>query len=449
MLPVLIWGPMRRAALFRKLGTELALCSVDPKDEWLPNLVNDLCVFLSQYIGKRIALIRFVVVEKVSLAEAEIVDSPEQLGESFTWLTLKDAVTRPEVIPRDRALLKLWCRRVRDDADGLTPWEIPGWYYVARDWIDCRLGEHGVGRAGGIKQIKAGWSESCVFEVPTTDGNCYFKAGRTSDFEARLLLAMAAEFPTRVPSIITADADRNWMLLRDFGGRPLNIRSTAECQELVRDYAELQLAMAGKIPSWRWAGCPYRKLQTMAVQFGELIEPLPPAYAHLERGPDRTALLHLVKRIEGLASRIEQFGIPDSLVNRDMAPTNCRVVPSGFLYFDWANSVLAHPFFGIVHFLQSLIAERERLCEYNHSAACQDIVPLCDSYLRPWREFARLEDLNACFKLIRELNNVFQATRWHEELVRNNPFLVWTVTVAGNRASCLSNCHAEIGCMQP
>src|SRR5205809_2748741 len=115
-----------------------------------------------------------------------------------------------------------------------------GWFADAVAWIQSQLALPGYTAAGPIEQLKAAWGWSSILRVPTTAGRLYFKADYAKPpSEPALILALAERWPDNVPTIVAADLDRGWMLMRDFDGRMLDEQSLSECQGAVRPFAEL------------------------------------------------------------------------------------------------------------------------------------------------------------------------------------------------------------------
>ena len=94
----------------------------------------------------------------------------------------------------------------------LQPWEYPGWFATAVDWIEATLPQ-----TERVDQY-ATWSVSSLLRIETAAGRYYFKAAPPIfGHEAAVTEVLAKRFPDAIPRPIAIDGERGWMLTADFG----------------------------------------------------------------------------------------------------------------------------------------------------------------------------------------------------------------------------------------
>ena len=124
----------------------------------------------------------------------------------------EEAITAP-MDERDRTAIRQWFTEQREGGPpALQPWEYPGWFATAVEWIEATLP-----RTERLDQY-ATWSVSSLHRVATTAGRCYFKAAPTAfRHEAAVTEMLGRRFPDAIPQPLAIDAERGWMLTADFG----------------------------------------------------------------------------------------------------------------------------------------------------------------------------------------------------------------------------------------
>lgn len=101
------------------------------------------------------------------------------------------------------------------DLEPSIPWAQSGWFGRASAWVYAELGRHGIATSGPIEQPHSRpWST--VLRVPTGEGDVYFKAvSPAHPHEPVLLEALARWTPDQAPRLLSVDAERGWVLMRD------------------------------------------------------------------------------------------------------------------------------------------------------------------------------------------------------------------------------------------
>lgn len=183
------------------------------------------------------------------------------------------------------------------------------------------------------------------------------------------------------------------MLMRDFGGTDVNDQSLRQCQEAIRLFAELQIDCATRLEM-----LPGR-LEQMLADPGATR----PGTPHDLEEAEIERLGALVTQLAGMCARLAEYRLPATLVHQDFRTGNIIALESSFLFYDWSDTVVAHPFFSPVRFLQLMGLTEERC------------LAISEAYLEPWTDFQSMEPMREAFALARRLNPLYQAVRWRHD----------------------------------
>jgi len=173
---------------------------------------------------------------------------------------------------------------------------------------------------GPVRQARV-WRLSCLLRAPTGDGDVWFKANTTSPLfvnEGVVMGALAGLFPGQVPAPLAVEPERGWMVLADFGEEVGWEAPMEVVEEVTQTYARMQVeATAG----------------------------LPGVDAATWLSPDEEAGLRAA--VPGLQARCAELAgnaVPPALVHGDLHLSNVARRPGGYLFFDWTDACVAHPF---------------------------------------------------------------------------------------------------------
>ncbi len=280
--------------------------------------------------------------------------------------------------------------------------------------MEEQLARRGTPCVGSVAQLKT-WGISCVLRARTTAGDVYFKAASSGALfadEPALTAALAALYPTHVPLPLAIDRARGWMLLADVG--PTLDAAAGGDDAAVRagwlgTFGQLQRAAAGQVDALLAVGGVDRRLQRLAAQ----VEPLLGDTAALA-GPDGldgaeiARLRALGPRLRAMCGALAGYGVPQTLVHGDLHSGNIAVRDGAYLYFDWTDGCVAHPFFD----LPIVRYEAERAAR--GEGAGEGWPGLLEGYLAAWTAYERLERLREAWALAEPLGHLHQAiSYWH------------------------------------
>jgi hypothetical protein len=287
-------------------------------------------------------------------------------------------------------------------------WTEPDWLESVHDWIRSELERLGLEPAGEIEQPHVRpWST--VLRVPTDDGDVWFKANMpTQAFEVAVVETLAARRPDLVPTLLATDLERGWMLQGDGGTRLREIlEETGDFDvwvEILPLYAELQMDVAADRDRLLAAGVPDRLLASLPGQFEEVLTDAE-SLESLTRD-ERRRLAALAPRIEVECRELADYGLPETIQHDDLHDGQVFVRDGRFLFFDWGDACVSHPFYTLVVTL-AVLAYR---LELDHDAPELDCFR--DAYLERWTRFRPRRELEQAYPLAYRLGVLCRGLTW-------------------------------------
>ena len=292
----------------------------------------------------------------------------------------------------DRSLLE------RHRADVPPPerpqWARRGWFTEASSWIRDVLEECGRNAVGPVEQISS-WCISSILRTETEEGTTYFKATARSPLfveEGTVTRGLAEMFPGRVPRPIAVEPERRWMLLDDFGpvvGWKADLETRVAMLEA---FARMQREAASRQDEILAHGVLDRRPAWLASEIESLLGS-PEAL-----GLDDAEADELAGRAPWFVEACERLAagaVPDSLVHGDLHLANVAGTSGQFVFFDWTDACLTHPFLDLLVVLFEEDRELQR--------------SLRDAYLGVWAEVAPQRELLELWRLAEPLASLNQA----------------------------------------
>jgi hypothetical protein len=287
-------------------------------------------------------------------------------------------------------------------------WTEPDWLESVHAWIRSQLERLGLEPAGEIEQPHVRpWST--VLRVPTNDGDAWFKANMpTQAFEVAVVETLAARRPDLVPTLLATDLQRGWMLQGDGGTRLREIlEETGDFDvwiEILPLYAELQMDVAADRDRLLAAGVPDRLLASLPGQFEEVLADAE-ALETLTQD-ERRRLAALAPCIEAECRELADYGLPETIQHDDLHDGQVFVRDGRFLFFDWGDACVSHPFYTLVVTL-AVLAYR---LELDHDAP--ELDRFRDAYLEPWTRFRPRRELEQAYPLAYRLGVLCRGLTW-------------------------------------
>jgi hypothetical protein len=302
------------------------------------------------------------------------------------------------------------------------PWVQPDWLAAATRWIETRLDEQSVSLTGEIEQPHVRWW-STVLRVPTSAGDLYFKSNAPPHaFEAALLVILGRLQPGRAPDLVAADPERGWLLMRD-GGIRLREQLTSAAdlfhwEELLPTYAELQLSLAPHVDELLAAGVPDERLAGLPAHLEELLADRNALLIDLPDGvtsEQHRQLCGLMPEFAAACDRLASFGIPETLQHDDFHDGNIFLRDGRYLFFDWGDSSISHPFHTLVVTLRAVARGLEL------PPGGPDLIRLRDAYLEPFSQYGSHAKLAAAADVAHFTGTAARSLAWHRFVSAREP----------------------------
>jgi hypothetical protein len=321
----------------------------------------------------------------------------------MSWIAA-DEISDLRLADRDRELLELL---FSDEPHPLRPpWARRGWFVEAAAWIESTLAELGRAVLGPPAQL-SNWCISSILRVPTEQGDVFFKATARSPLfvdEGAVTRGLAELFPASTPRVLAFDSQRRWMLTEDFGplvgwGATLEMRVA-----VLEDHARLQVEAVDHVDELFGLGLFDRRPAWLAAQLESLLDE--PDALGLEASELKTLGARIPAFVDA-CGRLAAGPIPDTLVHGDLHLANVAGTSAPFVFFDWTDPSVAHPFFDplAIHFEKDAVTQRT----------------LRDAYLTGWRAYASDDELIELWELCLPLTALNHAISYRSILANVEP----------------------------
>lgn len=315
-----------------------------------------------------------------SVVLAEQIDGPQELRGDVdaVWQSLY-AIREDELSRDERAVVH---RLLDKGSTGRGPFSRLGWTEELLTWLSERLKLPRSQLSEQIMQLNAS-ADAALVRISTRDGADYwFKAaGGSHPLERQITVMLSQQFPDYVPEVVAVHDKWNGWLMRDAGIPVLSSCSNPArlALEALHRLAMFQAAASSHVRRLLAAGCHDHRLHILRTQIAELTPYLeeamrePGAQPGSRIGPSR--LRFIAALIAEATLRLEDIGIPDTLMHCDMGLENIVASARGCAFIDWAQASVGHPFITF-HHLRSQIAQHRKT---------RALIPrLEDTYLHVW-----------------------------------------------------------------
>ncbi len=297
-----------------------------------------------------------------------------------------------------------------------STWRQAEWRAEVEAWIADQLRSEGMKILGPIDQphIRP-WST--VLRVPSDHGDIYFKAAAPAlAYEAGVVDLLSRWRPENIPPLIACDRSKGWLLMQDGGDRLREVLKRdltfSHWENALRDYALLQLETAAHIDELLEAGLIDRRPEDLFARFEALLaetamDPLGSQEALSQA--EIEGLGALVGYLKSELNLLAEDTISPSIDHGDFHDGNIFVHQRRYLFFDWGDSSLTHPFFS----LRTVFVSVERTFGLPEGSALQRLI---EAYLKPFSRLAPNDGLRAAFDRAQRLAPIPSALRWREAL---------------------------------
>jgi hypothetical protein len=287
-------------------------------------------------------------------------------------------------------------------------WTEPAWLDSARDWIHSQFERLGLELAGEIEQPHVmPWST--VLRGTTASGPIWFKANVPGlAHEAAVVQILAGRRQELLPGLLATHLERGWMLQSDAGTKLRELleenRDFDVWEQILPLYAELQIAAAEDRNRLLGAGAPDRRLSVLPGQFEELLGDRETLASLTDDELER--LRTLVPRIEAECRELESYALPETIQHDDLHDGQVFVRDGRYVFLDWGDACVSHPFFTLVVTLAVLAYKLE--LEHNSP----ELDRFRDAYLEPWTRFRPRSDLELAYPIAYRLGVLCRGLTW-------------------------------------
>ncbi|HEY9848260.1 MAG TPA: phosphotransferase [Leptolyngbyaceae cyanobacterium] len=345
----------------------------------------------------------------------------------YRWIDRSELNKLALAVPEHYPILLNWFQEIQDPtiSSQRVPWARIGWYKKANDWIYEQFKNLGLTSISRSEQLRS-WSTSCILKFNTTAGNIYFKAMPSAlKNESLFTKALGEYYPENTPHILSANHEQHWMLMRDFGGTPLSeMAEISYWEEALRLFAKIQIDSVDRVDDLLSLGWCDRKIERLPFDIDLLLADTAALLAGdfiIIEESDVEELRALIPQFKVKCEKLASYNLPQTLVHGDFWAKNVVVNHNNYIYIDWPNSAISHPFFDIVNFLYiekyvpDLPGVRDRLRNV---------------YLEQWTSYEPMERLLEAFELSQTLGMLYQAITYYRIVSQLEPLAKWEIEVA-------------------
>ncbi len=284
-------------------------------------------------------------------------------------------------------------------------------------WIDRALLPYDIQRTTPLKTFHIRpWS--CIARCGSSAGDLYFK-GCEERFrhEIGVTQLLSERHANCSPVVLAVDLQRGWLLMEDAG-----LRLREQIQEdnwldhwkrILTRYAEVQIDLASHTNELLAMGVPDRQLthlpdqlETILGEYDLLLLGEPGGVTAIQLDQ----LLGLLPTIRARCDQLQRAKIPYSLNHGDLHDANIFLRGEQYVFTDWGDASLAHPFFSL----------RTAFVSVENTLGLEENRPIFSSlrytYLEAWREFDSEDNLVTAFELASQLWSLSSLFAWHHSL---------------------------------
>ncbi|PLT28150.1 phosphotransferase [Peribacillus deserti] len=336
-----------------------------------------------------------------AIFEARLIDYDAGKGQ---WSDAKDIQRILLPSEASKHILESWIAEQKDIPRNRAKWFHPNFSTQSREWIFKEMNAANIRTCGKLDQVKA--SDFCLIErIPTTDGDLFFKAvSKASCHEAALTEYLHRRHPDLTADCVSVDNSSGWLLMRDIGGEPLRgNRNKKIWQRAIQEYSELQASEADTTDDLLAIGVPDRRIPKLKKEIEMYLRSM------CDTGLDIKETEKIIELQPIILDMCDQLDfLPASIDHGDLHSGNIRTKNENFVFFDWGDASVTHPFFStrvFWHALDELIdTEAEWL------GIVDEFRPY---YLEPWTRFAPMEELEKALRISDQLACVQRALSWY------------------------------------
>ncbi|WOH37415.1 phosphotransferase [Thalassotalea fonticola] len=258
-------------------------------------------------------------------------------------------------------------------------WDSSEWMESVQLWTNQNLSKYGLEPIGNLQKV-SGWALGQIFKQNTNDGFYFFKATAFLPLfsnESKLCSKLSELVPEYVPETICSSSDKQWMISKDFGGGLPEYADKSLWAKAFQRLANLQQQSIKHINELIISGCLRRQITDIPKQLNEILND-----SNITQYlPDEFRLKkeELVFKVKQSIEELENFNIPSTIVHGDLHIENIAQINDDFLFFDWSDACISHPFIDGTYIFRMPESE--------------DKETIVKAYLSQWSDLADFETL--------------------------------------------------------
>lgn len=313
------------------------------------------------------------------LVLVESCSAPRSFSSRYRWAALCD-LKQADVTDDELTAIE---HLITSGGTGRGPFSRLRWIEEATAWVKEVTHTPAQALPWKIEQLNA--SATCsLLRLEDADGKAYwFKAsGTPNSREAEITNALSSLFPSYVPTVIAFHPGWRAWLMQEEG---VSLSSTHFSQEHFTDVAyslaALQKASTQHISQLLAIGCHDHRMAALRRQLPELTPCLEEAArgqdVHTEPRISASRIRKIRLLVEEAATRLEDIGIPNTLMHCDFSLENILMSRRGPLFTDWAQASVGNPF---------VTFEQLRLQLSQHAEPNERLPAIIEVYRRCWSD---------------------------------------------------------------
>jgi len=293
------------------------------------------------------------------------------------------------------------------------------WFDKVSAWIKTELSQLDIVITGPIGQSLI-FPRSGVLRIPTPEGAVYFKdCSEGLIYEPALTQKISSWYPDHMPKILAANLKNGWMLMEDGGCTLREViraeRNISHWERLLPLYAELQIKLSDHVPEILDLGAPDRQLSTLPEQYENLLNHKNLLLLGHQDGitsAEYDRLKSMSTRVESISEELTASPVPQSIHHGDFHDANIFLNDDHFVFFDWGDCSISHPFFSL----------RTVCVSIEYSLELEEYPPefdgLRDIYLKSWLQYDSFENLLNYYHLAARLSPICSALGYFHTMKR-------------------------------
>ncbi len=232
-------------------------------------------------------------------------------------------------------------------------WAEPGGLDDLAAWVDLALLPHGRQRTGQLRQRKT-WNLSLVVTAPTDTAPVWFKA--VPPFladEGGVIARVARVDPGLAPTVLAHDPARRAVLMDHVAGRDQwGLADDAVIRAMVDRWVDVQTELVDDVEHCLAVGAADGRSLALVESVRELLW-LPEIVEGLTTR-DYDAFEDLADNLARRLEKVEECGLPDTLVHGDLHPGNWRGEGGDLRLLDWGDVHVGNPVLDVRAFVERL-----------------------------------------------------------------------------------------------